>query len=74
MPSVAQLVKIAFPGKDAVGLMYPDGDVLFVRGKTLKIAAKSLLIGLVDNANSHVAVDVFFLFLNGVKKGGTAEC
>ena len=33
MPSVAQLVKIAFPGKDAVGLMYPDGDVLFIRGK-----------------------------------------
>ena len=33
MPSVAQLVKITFPGKDAVGLMYPDGDVLFVRGK-----------------------------------------
>ena len=33
MPSVAQLVKITFPGKDAVGLMYPDGDVLFIRGK-----------------------------------------
>lgn len=33
MPSVAQLVKIDFPGKDAVGLMYPDGDVLFIRGK-----------------------------------------
>ena len=33
MATVAQLVKIAFPGKDAVGLMYPDGDVLFIRGK-----------------------------------------
>jgi hypothetical protein len=33
MATVAQLVKITFPGKDAVGLMYPDGDVLFIRGK-----------------------------------------
>jgi hypothetical protein len=33
MATVAQLVKITFPGKDAVGIMYPDGDVLFIRGK-----------------------------------------